>query len=412
MRENVNNMAEPKEQRVRRGRLRTQVVIAAVFALVAAACGGSSDGAGSASGDSDSASAAEASAGGDSGSGSDSDGGDDGSMSGSGDYVVALSNSFIGNDWRTTMVDSFEAAAQAAVDAGDIAEFRIENTAANTATEQIASIENLILAGVDAIVINSASPTALDPVIQDACDQGIVVVVFDSLADAPCAYKVANDFEEWGRTQAQLVLEGMGGKGNLIVVEGVVGSAPNETVLKVWAEELAKYPDVEVVAEVIGQNDGAITQQALVPVLPSLGDVDGVLLQVGANGVINAFTDAGRDLPIVDLDTHGGTLQLWKDLNESTGFETSAVLTDPGQGSAALQVAILLLHGEKVDGKDIPMELTMPLVVIRQEDLDGWLAVTPPTAMAGWTWTKAQIIDAIAANIAGDPVPAPGIPSS
>lgn len=366
------------------------LVLLTVFSLVAASCGSDGDSTASDDGASDDSSAD-----------ADADSGD-----GDG-FVVALSNAFIGNDWRKTMVASFEQAAEQAVADGRISEFRIENTSENTATAQIASIESLILSGVDAIIINSASPTALDPVIERACGEGIIVVVFDSLAEAPCATKVANDFADWGRTQAQLVLEGMGGEGNLIMVEGVVGSAPNETVLEVWGEELAKYPDVEVVATVVGDNDGAVTQQALVPVLPSLPEVDGVLLQVGANGVINAFESAGRDLPVVDLDTSGATLQLWKDLNESSGFETSAVLTDPGQGSAALQVAILLLHGEE----DVPKELTLPLVVIRQDDLDAWLAVTPPTAMASWSWSEQEVRDAIKAANAGELVPAPAIPT-
>jgi len=327
-------------------------------------------------------------------------------------YVVALSNSYIGNGWRQTMVASWTAAAEAAKEQGLIKDFRVENTSENTATAQIAQIQSLILAGVDAITVNSASPTALDPVIQQACDAGIKIVVFDSLAEAPCAYKLANDFEEWGRTQAKLVLEGMGGKGNLIVVEGVVGSAPNETVMKVWKEELAKYPDVKVVATVDGENASSTTQQALVKVLPSLPEVDGVLIQVGADGVINAFKSANRPLPVVDFDTAGTSLALWKQLNAESGFTTSAVLTDPGQGSAALQTAILLLNGGKVDGQDIPKELTWPLVVITQENFDAWHAVTPATAVATWTWTTDQVEDGIRAQLAGQPVAAPPVPTA
>lgn len=386
-----------------RVRFRAFLIVLSVLVLVISACGSDDGGSDTTAGGTDTtAGGSDTTAGGtDTTAGGDDDG-----------FVVALSNSYIGNDWRKTMVDNFEIAAEAAKAAGEIADYRIENTAENTATAQIASIESLILAGVDAIIVNSASPTALDPVIQQACDAGIIVVVFDSLAEAPCAYKVANDFEDWGRTQAELVLEGIGGEGNLIVVEGVTGSAPNETVMAVWEEELAKYPDVEVVAQVIGENDAATTQAAIASVLPSMPEIDGVLLQVGANGVINAFQDAGRPLPFVDLDTHGTTLQLWSDLNEATGFETVAVLTDPGQGTVALQVAIMLLNGEQVDGQDIPQEvLSLPLVVIPQSDLDAWLAVTGPTAMASWVWDKEQVVEAISLYLAGEEIPAPAIPT-
>lgn len=392
-------------------RFREFLIVLSVMALVVTACGSDGDAETSTTSGGDDPATTEA---------GDTDttesGGTDTTTASGGDddgFVVALSNSYIGNDWRKTMVDNFEVAAEAAKAAGEIADYRIENTAENTATAQIASIESLILAGVDAIIVNSASPTALDPVIQQACDAGIIVVVFDSLAEAPCAYKVANDFEDWGRTQAELVLEGIGGTGNLIVVEGVTGSAPNETVMAVWEEELAKNPDVEVVAQVIGENDAATTQSAIASVIPSMPEIDGVLLQVGANGVINAFQDADRPLPFVDLDTHGSTLQLWKDLHEETGFETVAVLTDPGQGTVALQVAIMLLHGEQVDGQDIPKEiLSLPLVVIPQSDLDAWLAVTGPTAMASWVWDKEMVVEAISLFLAGEEIPAPAIPTS
>lgn len=401
-------MTNPLTSEPRKVRFRSILVLISVLALVLAACGSDDAETSTTEGSADPVTTAD---GGDTD--TTADGGTDTTMGGSeGDFVVALSNSYIGNDWRKTMVDNFEEAAEAAKAAGYISDYRVENTAENTATAQIASIESLILAGVDAIVVNSASPTALDPVIQDACDAGIVVVVFDSLAEAECAYKVANDFEDWGRTQAELVLEGIGGAGNLIVVEGVTGSAPNETVMAVWEEELAKNPDVEVVAQVIGENDGATTQAAIASVLPSMPDIDGVLLQVGANGVINAFQDADRPLPFVDLDTHGSTLQLWKDLNEETGFETVAALTDPGQGTVALQVAILLLQGEQVDGQDIPQEiLSLPLIVIPQGDLDAWLAVTGPTAMASWVWDRDMVIDAISQFLAGEEIPAPAIPT-
>src|SRR5664280_1241820 len=72
----------------------------------------------------------------------------------SGNYVVALSNSFLGNTWRKTMVDIFEYTAKQAKAQGVIKDYRIENTAENTATEQIAQIKSLILAHVDAILID------------------------------------------------------------------------------------------------------------------------------------------------------------------------------------------------------------------------------------------------------------------
>ena len=75
----------------------------------------------------------------------------------------------------------------------------------NSASEQASQIESLIVEGWDAIVIDAASPTALNGVIQEACDAHIVVVVFDSLATAPCAYKVAYNYVDMGKQEVDFV---------------------------------------------------------------------------------------------------------------------------------------------------------------------------------------------------------------
>lgn len=329
----------------------------------------------------------------------------------SGGYTVALSNSFIGNGWRQSMVKAWTDAANTAKSAGLIKSYKISNAEQNTATSQIAQIQSLILAHVDAITIDSASPTALNPVITQACKAGITVVVFDSLASAPCEYNLSDSFDEWAQAEVDSVLTQMNNKGNLVIVQGVVGSAPNDTAMAVWKKELAKHPGVKVVATLDGENSSSTTQNALVGALPSLPKVDGVLLQEGADGVIKAFQSTGRTLPAVDFDTAGTSLQLWQELHQKNGFTTTAANTDPGQGSAALQEAILLLQKQKIDGKAIPHTLTWPLLTVTQDNLADWAKVTPPTGVASWTWTREGVKSGIAAQLNGKAVASPPVPS-
>lgn len=78
-------------------------------------------------------------------------------------------------------------------------------TAENQATEQAAQIQNLVLQGYDAIVINAASLTALNGAIKEACDAGVVVVTFDGIATEPCAWRVTVDFKETGYRQVKFL---------------------------------------------------------------------------------------------------------------------------------------------------------------------------------------------------------------
>lgn len=345
------------------------------------------------------------------GCGSISSGSSTGSRS-DGHYTVALSDSYIGNEWRKTMVKTWTDAAKAAKQQGLISSYRVDVTAENTATAQIAQIQSLILAGVNAINIDSASPTALNLVIQQACAAGVKVVVFDSLASAPCEYNLADPFVTWAKLQAQLVLQQMHYKGNLIIVQGVVGSAPNGTVMRVWHQILSQYPQVHVVATVDGENADSTTEQAIESVLPSQPTVNGVLVQVGADGVVSAFQALHRPVPAVDFDTIGSSLREWESLHNKSGFTTSAVLTDPGQGAASLWESLLLLQHKDINGSVIPHNLNWPLVVISQSQLSSWLKVTPPTGVASWVWTEPQTIAGIEANLGHRAVDPPPIPMS
>ena len=78
------------------------------------------------------------------------------------------------------MVESFKEAAEQAKKEGRIADYIIEN-GDGSVNQQVAQMNGLILRGVDAIAINSASPTALNGVIEKACAAGIKVVAFGAL---------------------------------------------------------------------------------------------------------------------------------------------------------------------------------------------------------------------------------------
>ncbi|WP_227307895.1 substrate-binding domain-containing protein [Acidisoma cellulosilyticum] len=77
------------------------------------------------------------------------------------------------------MLDSWKEVGQQAVKDKIVAAADAFTTADKDAPSQAAQVQNLILQGYDAIVIDAASPEALNGSIKQACDAGIVVVAFD-----------------------------------------------------------------------------------------------------------------------------------------------------------------------------------------------------------------------------------------
>ena len=133
--------------------------------------------------------------------------------------VVALSNAYYGNTWRHQMVEAFEAAAKQAKSEGKIADYIVMNGDGSVA-QQNSQIGELILKKVDVLLVDAASETAVNSVIEKACKAGIIVISFDSIANAPCNYQLNFDFKGYKAQQAEAVFKMLNGKGNVIVVRG------------------------------------------------------------------------------------------------------------------------------------------------------------------------------------------------
>ncbi len=189
-----------------------------------------------------------------------------------GKLKIALSNSFIGNQWRVEMENVFKAACAMPPYAAAV-ECSVFN-AGNDVSTQSRQISNLISQGVDGIVINAASTSGLNGVVQQACDRGIVVVSFDNTVDHPCGITVNTDQVKFGQQLAQFVVDQLGGKGNVVMVTGVAGTGADNDRNKGAKEVFAANPGIKVVAEYSGMWDSATAQRVTAAQLPSLPEVD------------------------------------------------------------------------------------------------------------------------------------------
>lgn len=309
---------------------------------------------------------------------------------------VALSNAFLGNAWRRSMITAFEEAAEKAQADGLISSYQVSNAPGeNSATEQIAQLKALLLDQPDILLVNPASPTALNPTLQQACNQDIVVVVFDSATDLECAYLVTNSFGDWARLSTQAIIDGIGGKGNVVLARGVQGSPPEIEMYDVQKAMLEENPDVNVVAEIFTFCDSAKAQEALLGTIASLPDVDGVIGCGEGLGAVQAFQTAGRDLPVVAFAPSGRALKFWGEGNGAPG--SVAVMSDPGQGVAALFTAVNIYHGE-----DVPRVTIFPPVVVSDDQRDAWIAAVDDDEIASWQWSKDLVDAQIKANVDGN----------
>ncbi len=294
------------------------------------------------------------------------------------DKKIALSNNYAGNSWRQSMLKSWDTVTKQAVADGIVAEATPFTTSENQVTEQAAQIQNLILQGYDAIVLNAASPDALNGAVKEACDAGIVVVSFDGIVTEPCAWRIAVDFAKMGEVQLDYLNEKMPQGGNLLEIRGLAGVFVDDEIHKGIEAGVKKYPQFKVVGSVHGDWTQTVAQKAVAGILPSLPEVAAVVTQGGDGyGAAQAFKAAGRPTPLIIMGNRQDELAWWKEQKDANGYETMSVSIAPGVATLAFWVAQQIL-----DGKDVPKDMIVPFLRIDQGNLEENLANTESGSVA------------------------------
>jgi ribose transport system substrate-binding protein len=289
------------------------------------------------------------------------------------DKRIALSNNYAGNSWRQAMLRSWDTVTGPAVEAGIVAAADAFTTAENQVTEQAAQIQNLVLQGYDAIVLNAASADALNGAVREACDAGVIVVSFDGIVTEPCAWRIAVDFHQMGTDEVIYLAEKLPEGGNLLEIRGLAGVFVDDEISAGIHEGVAENAQFTVVGSVHGDWDQARAQAAVAGILPSLpDDIVAVVTQGGDGyGAAQAFAAAGRDTPLIIMGNRQDELLWWKEQKDANAYETMSVSIAPGVSTLAFWVAQQIL-----DGADVPQDLTVPFLRIDQDTLEASLANT------------------------------------
>jgi len=296
---------------------------------------------------------------------------------------IALSNNYAGNSWRQAMLTSWEKVTGEAVKTGVVAAADAFTTAENQATEQAAQIQSMILQGYDAIVINAASPTALNGAVKEACDAGITVVSFDGIVTEPCAWRIAVDFKEMGRSEIDYLAKRLPEGGNLLEIRGLAGVFVDDAISAGIHEGVAANSQFKIVGSVHGDWAQDVAQRAVAGILPSLPEIAAVVTQGGDGyGAAQAFAAAKRPTPVIIMGNRQDELAWWKEQKDANGYETMSVSIAPGVSTLAFWVAQQIL-----DGKEVKKDLVVPFLRIDQDNLEANLEKTPKGGVANVEYT-------------------------
>ncbi len=292
-------------------------------------------------------------------------------------YKIFLSMSYIGNDWQAEAANMVKAMA-AHKSMADKVDLQVQVAGPN-AQRQIQQINAMVQQGADAIVIFPISPTALNQVVKNACDKGVLVFAYDAEITEPCAYNIHIDQTEAGRVTAQWLADKLGGKGNIVVLTGVPGTSVDTQRTAAAKEVFAKYPDIHIVAEAVGMWSQAVSRTELSKILATHNwdDIDGLWLQVGCYTANAMQLEAGKTpeqlLPCAGEGANGGRIQMLPIDTEVEGAASPyaplgapriSYASPPYSGGLALKLAV-----EKLEGKDVPKLTILPLPIVTNDTI-------------------------------------------
>ena len=222
---------------------------------------------------------------------------------------------------------------------------------------QIRAVRSFVAQGVDVIIIAPIVTTGWEPVLREAKQAGIPVIVMDraiAVSD-PSLYAcfIGSDFAQEGRMAADWLAAHPHGQGRILELLGTTGSDPANERHRAFAEAIAQYPDLKIIDSQSGdfRRDGG--KEVMEAFLKKHGrDFDVVYAHNDdmALGAIQAIEAAGLkpgvDVKIISIDATREGVQAVAD-----GRINCVVECNPLFGPKAYDAAARLVAGLPVPAK-------------------------------------------------------------
>lgn len=281
-------------------------------------------------------------------------------------WKIGYASSYAGNTWRAAAMEELEKNLIPEWKAlGLVSEVVITQSNLNDST-QIQQMRQLVDQGVDAIILCCSNPTALNATVKYAADKGVPVFSMTGYLTSEYAINSSVNYQVGGFEIGKAMVDQLGGKGNVLVVEGIPGTSGSDSQNRGVLAGLATSPDIKVVGTVAGMWTDQVAQGEVQKWLATNpGKLDGIVVQSAAEmGVLRAVQQSGRqDIPVA-IGGELGALCYWR--NNPTYINASYQLWPPADDIALMwNIMMRTLQGQ---GPKIQSVLVDP-VKLTHDDL-------------------------------------------
>lgn len=233
---------------------------------------------------------------------------------------------------------------------------------------QIAAIRSFIAQQVDVIAFSPVVETGWEPVLKEAKEAGIPVILCDRRAktsdESLYATFLGSDFVEEGRRAAKWVIESTGGTANVAELQGTPGAAPAIDRKKGFEEVIAGSPGIKIIKSQTGNFERAKGREVMEAFLksPEGASINLVFAHNDdmALGAIQAIEAAGKkpgsDIKIISID---GVRDAFVAMKE--GKLNCTVECNPMIGPQLFDLIEKVADGEEVEKRVVVDEGIFPM---------------------------------------------------
>lgn len=243
----------------------------------------------------------------------------------------------------------------------------------SNAEEMTSQLDDLLTWGAQAIV---AFPQwkGMEVPIQKAIDKGVKVVNFDIEINAKGVYRVAGDNKDMGVQGAKYIVDKIGKTGTIVMLEVPTSGSVSELRKAGFVDTMKEIaPDMKIIsyATKFTREDGLkdfadiLTKNPKIDAVYSMDDETSI-------GVLQAIKEANRtDIKVV---TGGGGMQeYFKMMPENQNIWIESALYSPAMVRDAVDMAVSVLKGEKVD----PVKI-IPTTIVDRANYTKFLDANSP----------------------------------
>jgi ribose transport system substrate-binding protein len=233
-------------------------------------------------------------------------------------------------------------------------------------TEQLGLIDEVIRNKPDALVLAPFDPTAMLPAVDKLNAAGIPVTnVNERLAGGKVVAYVGTDDYQLALTTARYLIDAMGKKGNVVILEGPENLPTSIARVKAYKDILKEYPDVKLLASKSANYARTPAIDTMKSFLRLYPQIDGVLAANDpmAIGAIESLKAAKRKSLVVGINASREVIELIKSGDLLGSGDYNGFM----QGCLSTEIAIANLHKQPV-----PAEINLKALVMDRSNYQAY----------------------------------------